>query len=309
MKRTEERFRSGGVCMEFRQLEAFAAVADTKSFSLAAKRLYISQSTVSSHIKNLEKELGCPLLLRSTKSTHLTSEGILFLRYAKRILETKEAAEKALNAPTETILRLGASTIPSAYLLPKMLSDYRREHPLIYFDILQGDSSEIIEKTRDGSILLGFVGKKEPFSDLSYLPFCSDNLVLLMPSSGHYLALIRKKPSIKELLKEPIILREEGSGTLKASDHYLESLKIHTEDLNVVARINDLESIKQMVISGMGISILSERVVSDIKESGQALVCPLHTEVRRNFYLVNSKNENISNTLKEFIKYSSAYYT
>ena len=294
--------------LEIRQLEVFAAVAETKSFSRAAERLYISQSTVSSHIRNLELEIKHPLLVRSTKSVRLTPDGLIFLRYAKRMLETRDAALAALDAPSETILRLGASTIPSAYLLPKMLSDYRSSHPLVFFDILQGDSSEIIEKTKDGSILLGAVGRKEADASLSYLPFCTDQLVMITPSSSHYLALMKRKPTIRQLLKEPIILREEGSGTLKASARYLESLGIRFEDLNVVARINDLESIKQMVISGMGISILSACTVSNIKESGQALVCPLHTELKRSFYLVYPKQENISGVLKDFIRFCTSYY-
>jgi DNA-binding transcriptional LysR family regulator len=294
--------------MELRQMEAFAAVADAKSFSMAAERLYISQSTVSSHIRNLEKELGRSLLTRSTKSVRLTPDGIIFLRYVKRILETEEAARAALNAPSETILRLGASTIPSGYLLPKLLSDYRSVHPSVYFDILQEDSSDILEKVSDGSILLGAVGKKEPSAELTYLPFCSDRLVLIMPSNGHYLSLYRQKTEIRRLLKEPIILREEGSGTLKASGRFLDSLNIRYEDLTVAARINDLESIKQMVISGMGISILSSCVVDDIRKSGQVLVCPLHTEISRNFYLVYARHGNLSGALKDFIRYASGYY-
>ena len=99
--------------MEFRQLEAFVATAELKSFSQAAKYLYLSQSTISSHVQNLEDDLGRKLLLRTTKSITLTPEGETFLSYARKIVETKDQAVLSLQQSSKSMLHIGASSIPS----------------------------------------------------------------------------------------------------------------------------------------------------------------------------------------------------
>ena len=289
--------------MEFHQLEIFLAVADTKRFSKAAKRLFLSQSTISSHIKNLEAELQKTLFIRSTKSVRLSPDGYIFLRYAEAMLKTREAALEALNTPSGIILRIGASTIPSSYLLPDLLQGFRETHPYTFFDIQQGDSSEILEKIMDGSLEVGFIGKKEDTSKCVFLPFCKDHLVLAAPASPYYLSLFRRNPPITELLKEPIILREQGSGTRKAADLYLDSIGISTDSLHVIARTNDLEAVKQMIRNGMGISILSHYAVKDLQERGQILVHPLSSEIQRSFYIVYRSDNTLKTAFQDFIKY------
>lgn len=178
--------------MEFRQLEAFTAVADLKSFSKAADALYLSQSTVSSHIKNLEKELQKNLIVRTTKSLQLTTDGLIFLKYAKRIIETRDAAIETLNSPSDSLIHLGASTIPSSCLIPQLLSSYRKSHPYTYFSIIQNDSEEILSKILDGSIELGLIGENTTSSRCTCIPFCSDELVLVTPATPYYLELSKK---------------------------------------------------------------------------------------------------------------------
>lgn len=289
--------------MEFRHLEIFLAVAETKSFSKAAVHLFLSQSTVSSHIKNLESELQKSLFIRSTKNVQLSSDGCTFLRYAKSILQMREAALEALNAPAETILRIGASTIPSGYLLPKLLQGFHDSHPHTFFDIQQGDSEEILEKILDGSLELGFIGKKEDTPKCVFLPFCEDDLVLALPANQHYFHLLNQNLSIQEILKEPVILREPGSGTRKAADLYLDSIHLSPEHLNVIARTNDLESTKRMIQNGMGISILSKYTVKDLEAQGVILTLPLHSGIRRSFYIVYRKDNALKSAFQDFIQY------
>jgi len=294
--------------MEFKQLEAFSAVAETKSFSRAAGQLYLSQSTVSSHIRNLEKELKKSLFIRSTKTVRLTPDGILFLRYVRRILDTRDAALNAISTPGETIIHLGASTIPSGYLLPQILSGYRKIHPDVYFDIDQGDSDSVLEKVCDGIVSLGIIGSRKSTPGCAFIPFCTDELVIVTPATGEYLKLRRKKPSVQTLLKEPIILREQGSGTLKSATRFLQSINISSSRLHVIARINNLESIKQMIKNGMGISILSRCVVNDMEKNGYALVYPLHTSIKRIFYLTYMKSGKLNAPLKDFIRFCQDFY-
>ena len=293
--------------MELRQLEAFVVVSELKSFSKAAEYLYLSQSTISSHIKNLENELKKSLITRTTKSLQLTSEGEIFLRYAKRILETKDAAIDALNSPVETILHLGASTIPSAYLLPSLLHQFHKLHPYVYFDIKQGDSHEILERILDGTVELGFIGKEDDSGRCINIPCCTDDLVLVTPATPYYLSLSKKPFILKEFLKEPMIIREQGSGTKKASDLFLEEENIPLNELNIIAQINDLESIKQMIVNGMGISILSRFSISNLEKRGQVLTYPLQSTIQRDFYISYLKTKGLSPILQEFVDFALSF--
>lgn len=294
--------------MEFRQLEVFTAVAELKSFSKAADSLFLSQSTVSSHIKNLEKELHQKLIIRTTKSLQLTENGVFFLGYARRIIETRDAAVNRLNSPTNSIVHLGASTIPSGYLLPGLLSAFHKKHPSTFFNIIQGDSKEILDKILDGTIELGLVGENCTSSKCTCIPFCSDELVLVTPANPYYLSLKKTNPDISTLLKEPMIVREQGSGTQKAADRFLESLNIRTETLNVVAWNNDLESTKRMIINGLGISILSGLAAKELQQQGQVLTFPLPSRFERKFYITFLKNRTLNIEIQEFIDHVVNFY-
>lgn len=293
--------------MEFRQLEAFVAIAETKGFSKAANLLYLSQSTISSHIKNLEKELDAKLILRSTKNVILTEEGNSFLFYAKRMLATRDVALYNIHNKTDSFIRLGASTIPSSYLLPDILTKFRKKYENVFFDIRQGDSGDIHNYLLDGTVELGIVGGKENNSKFEYIEFYKDDMVVITPSNSYYLDLKKKNVDITELLKEPIILREQGSGSQKSAMKFLDSVNISGAGLNVVARNNDIESIKKMVAMGMGISIISGLAIENLKKQGQLLVFPINTDITRHFYLCYLKDKDIKPIIDEFMKFIKRY--
>ena len=227
--------------MEFRQLEAFAAIAKYKSFSKAANALYLTQPTISAHLGSLERELQKKLVSRTTKTIQLTQDGEKFLKYVNRILELKEAAVQELAGEEKEIISLGASTIPSGYLLPGLLSEFRRQHPGVFFQIRQGDSCEIEEKVTDGTVELGLVGSSCDLPECICTKFCSDSMVIAMPCTSYYMNLKRqaeKTGDIRMFFSEPFIMREIGSGTRKAAGEFLEKMGIREENLNVAARIN-----------------------------------------------------------------------
>lgn len=289
--------------MEFRQLEVFACVAEYKSFSKAAQALYLAQSTVSTHIKNLERELQKELFSRTTKKLRLTDDGRRFLTYVQRILETRDAALEELNSAEEQLLRLGASTIPSGYLLPRLLSSFHMLHPEVYYQIRQGNSEEILERVLDGTIDIGFIGNGQVPSQCVSTPFCKDEMILATPVSDHYLRLHRQGCTLERLLQEPIILREQGSGTQKEADRFLEDMHIDRSKLNVVAEINDLESIKRVIVAGMGVTISSRYVFSDLEAQGQALLYPLPSSVHRSFYIVYLKSRQLRSSHHALVRY------
>ena len=289
--------------MEFKQLEAFYAVATEGGFSKGAQKVFLSQPTVSAHIKSLEKELGCNLFLRTTKAVRLTEEGKSFLPYVARMLELKEKAVSELTKPCDSMIRIAASTIPSGYLLPDLLAQFREAYPRCFFSVIQSDSDGVEEMVLDGAVDVGFSGKKPQDKRLSYKSFCSDTLVFATPVNPYYLELQKTSPDVKRLLQEPMIIREQGSGTRKAADLFLKEQKTDVKKLQVVARTNDLEAIKRLIASGSGCSILSGYAASDLKRSGQAILYPLQSRHTRQFYRMHLKDKAVGDMTKRLFQY------
>ena len=171
--------------MDFKQLQSFVTVVQEESFTQAAGRLFVSQSTVSTHIHQLESELNTKLILRTTKSLQITPKGRELYEYALNILELKERMIQACSIESRRIIHLGASTIPSAYILPQLLADFGKSHQDIYFIIHQSDSQGIINGLKDGLFNLGFIGMSCEDSDFCCQPFCKDRMVVI--THFHYL--------------------------------------------------------------------------------------------------------------------------
>ena len=295
--------------MDFKQLEAFAAVVDYGSFSEAARRLYLTQPTISAHIRALENELKVKLIIRTTKKLTITTKGYQLYDSAVRILHIRNNLLEDFTGSKKHIIDLSASTIPSSYLLPELLAGFGKICPDVYFHSLQSDSAEAIQKVIDGSVDLGLVGQYIEKDDCCYIPFSQDSLLIAAPVTPHYLKLKEKNASLDELIREPMIVREKGSGTKKEMDFFLEKSGIAPSDLNVIARMNDLESIKQSIVNGLGISILSARSVQDLAGTKQILIFPLgDTESRRNFYIVYSRNRILKPHVRQFIQFTQSFY-
>ena len=295
--------------MDFKQLEAFAAVVDYGSFSEAARRLYLTQPTISAHIRALENELKVKLIIRTTKKLTITTKGYQLYDSAVRILHIRNNLLEDFTGSKKHIIDLSASTIPSSYLLPELLAGFGKICPDVYFHSLQSDSAEAIQNVIDGSVDLGLVGQYIEKDDCCYIPFCQDSLLIAAPVTPHYLKLKERNATLEELIREPMIVREKGSGTKKEMDFFLEKSGIAPSDLNVIARMNDLESIKQSIVNGLGISILSARSVQDLAGTKQILIFPLgDTESRRNFYIVYSRNRILKPHVRQFIQFTQSFY-
>ena len=195
--------------MDFKQLQSFVTVVQEESFTQAAGRLFVSQSTVSTHIHQLESELNTKLILRTTKSLQITPKGRELYEYALNIMELKERMIQACSIESRRIIHLGASTIPSAYILPQLLADFGKLHQDIYFIIHQSDSQGIINGLKDGLFNLGFIGMSCEDSDFCCQPFCKDRMVVITPVNEHFLRYKQHKENIlQDLLREPLILRK-----------------------------------------------------------------------------------------------------
>lgn len=289
--------------MEFKQLEAFAAVVEWNSFSEAAKRIYLTQPTISSHIRSLETELNTTLLNRTTKHIEVTEEGQYLYEEVQKLLKLRNRIyEKFSQNPVSTI-RLGASTIPSLYILPNVLPVFRKKYPIIQFELWQSDSMGVIERLQEHNLDLGFVGTKVNLPDYAFIPFAKDELIIAAPANDYYKQLKEQHANLERLMQEPMILRENNSGTRKEATLFLEKMNIPASELNVVAQMNDQEMIKSFIRKGLGISIMSGFSVEEEEKNGSLLVFHLgEISSWRNLYIVYEKKRNLPKYTQQFIQ-------
>ena len=299
--------------MEFKQLEAFVAVVENKSFSEAARQLNLTQPTISAHIQTLEQELNSRLLIRTTKKLTITQRGLQLYDCASNMLNMRKNIIDEFTGHNKKIIDLAVSTIPSSYLLPEILGAFTKQISDIYFHPWQSDSLGAVSRVLDGSVDLALIGNTFDEPDCCFIPFRQDKLVIATPVNDHYLQLEKKSKSgaleFSDFLKEPFIMRETGSGTKKEIDRYLEERNIPASSLRIVARMNDLEAIRKSVAGGLGISILSACSARDLADTHQILMFPLNSEKAvRTFYIVYSKNRILKPHVKQFLKFVKDFY-
>ncbi|MEM1486128.1 selenium metabolism-associated LysR family transcriptional regulator [Oscillospiraceae bacterium PP1C4] len=298
--------------MDFKQLEAFAAVVSLGSFSKAGERLFLTQPTISAHISSLEKELGVRLIVRTTKQVYPSDEGKRLYLYAQNILRLRDDAISAITAASPQMkgtVSIAASTIPSQYVLPEVMAGFRKEYPHIVFRITHCDSAEVTQRVADGECEVGMTGAVINPSKCVYHDFTDDELVVITPDTEAYRSLGKSGFPVQALLQHPFIQREAGSGTRREYERFLEEIGISAARLRVVAEMEDPEAIKQSVSQGLGISIISRRAISDFSRFGLLLAFPLaHGAIDRRLYLVCRKSGHPSAEVRAFVDFVLRYY-
>lgn len=289
--------------MELKHLRSFAAVVRYGSFTRAAEKLYLSQPAVSAHVQALEEELGRRLIVRTTKSLEVTPKGQEVFRLASSILELQRQIVEQCGRSSKTVIRLGASTIPSAYVLPQLLPEFGRLYPEVYFTVHQSNSQGVADGLVEGLFDVGLLGM-EGDDRLTYIPFCRDRIVLIAPVAEPYLTMhdLVEVP-LAELLAQPIILRERSSGSQKSAGRFLDSLGVREEQLRVTARINDQEAIKNLVAGGLGVSLISERAAQNFVDEKRVLKFDLPGTNARSLYLAYRRDYMLQSHVKEFFTF------
>lgn len=289
--------------MDFRQLEAFVSTVEHKSFSAAAAALYLSQPTISSHVHSLEKELRVQLIHRTTKRFEVTSEGQRLYEYAVALLQLQKKAINELSDAPKKELHIGASSVPGQCILPQILGNYRQLCPDVCFQVVFSDSLDIIQQVSNGTLDIGLVGTTAE-SRCAFVPFVSDELVVAVPNTPHYQELISSRTPLSQLLKEPIIMRTDHSGTMRETQQFLQRLQISMDDLNIIAYMNDAAAIQNCVIQGLGVSIMSRQTVEASAQRGDLLMIPLgeHALLRK-LYIVYRESEFLPRTSLDFIRF------
>jgi DNA-binding transcriptional LysR family regulator len=280
-------------------------VVEEKSFSKAGSMIYLSQPTVSSHVKDLENHFECKLIDRLGRQVAPTKAGELLYQYGTRILALVEETDRALaefHGKMKGHLTIGGSTIPGGYILPPMLGLFKRTYPDITITLTENDTAGIVEDTINGRIEVGIVGAKPSEPRLECEKLMTDEMVLVVPPN-HPLS-ERQRTNLKQLMQTPFIMREPGSGTRKSIEQVLEKKGVKLSDLNVVAEMGSTEAVRQAVKAGVGVSILSKRAVSDELNNGiLAKVGLSSVSFKRAFYLILHKHRTRSPLCHVFLQF------
>lgn len=298
--------------MNLKQLEAFVQVAEGGSFSKAAKELYLTQPTISAHISSLEKELNVRLFIRNTKEVGLSDDGQELYKYAKKIIDLEYQIQERFHVNKSEKTRsitIAASTIPAQYLLPDVLLMFKERYPQEKFKLIETDSSEVVTHILDGIADIGFTGTVLEKKYCKYIPFYKDKLAIITPNTKRYRDLQTENKGIKWVEEESVIMREEGSGTRKEAEKQLKKAGVSTNELNIIASIDNQETIKRSVRQGMGISVLSRLATEEEVRTGQVLAFPIpKADEGRDINLVYNKNRHMSKNIDRFIRIVEEVY-
>ncbi|MCI8503083.1 MAG: LysR family transcriptional regulator [Dorea sp.] len=300
--------------MNLKQLEAFVKVVETGSFSKAAKELYLTQPTVSAHISALERELKTRLFIRNTKEVMMSDAGQDLYKYARQMFELECQIAEHFNVQKRDsanhCITIAASTIPAQYLLPDVLMVFKNRYPEEQFKLIETDSSEVVSQIVDGMADVGFTGTVLEKKHCRYIPFYKDKLSIITPNEEKYQALQEeKKGDISWLKEERLILREEGSGTRKEAQKQLRKAGIDMGALDVIASIDNQETIKRSVRQGMGVSILSRLATKEEVQDGHILEFMIpESDEGRDINFVYNKNTPLTANVERFIKVIKEIY-
>jgi DNA-binding transcriptional LysR family regulator len=292
--------------MDLWQLQIFCKVIELASFSKAGHAIHLSQPTVSSHIKDLEQHIGCPLIDRLSRRAVPTKAGELLHTYALRLLALRDETETVMaeyQGHYKGQLHIGGSTIPGGYLLPKIIGGFNRVYPNIRISLMIGDSSGIVQKTLAGKIEMGVVGARFSERHLYETALTNDTLKLIVPRNHHWSD--RSSIEIDDLRQEPMIVRETGSGTLHALKGALKAKNLRLHDqFHIVAEIGNTAGVIAGIKSGLGVSILSARAIEDdIKHQTLIALDIKGIDLQRQFYLVSDQRRTLSPLARAFQKY------
>jgi len=287
---------------DWRKLEVFIKVFESKSFTKAAKDLFLSQPTVTMHIKELENFLGVQLLDRNTRKVIPSKAGNIVYKYGKEMLRLFREMEKELY-PYKSLeggrVELGGSTIPGQYILPRVVKLFNESFPKILVYLKVSDTLGVVEGILQGEFDLGVVGAKTKHRELVFEPCCEDEIVLIAHPSFE-----KEEIELKELYELPLIKREEGSGTWKNVLSSLEKEGIHPSRLKIVGEMGSTEAVKSAVIEGLGLSFVSKRAINlETAFSLLKVVRIKDFEIKRNFYLVHLKNKKFSPAVERFYQF------
>jgi DNA-binding transcriptional LysR family regulator len=292
--------------MDTRQLAAFCAVVERRSFSQAAEQLGVTQPAVSLQIRSLEKRLGTQLLDRSGRRVEPTEAGNRLYRSAQRLLAMEEQllADLGDEAQGELAgrLEIGASTGPGGTVLPVVLAEFQQLHPAVHVALAVSDTQHVVEQVARREVELGVVGASRRHRGVVFEPFFHDQVVLAVPR-GHRFA--GKTVTLEELKGEPLVLMQEGAGVRQVIEEELRTAGVRLRDLDVRLELGLQESARSAVTAGFGITFISRSAIeSDLAAGTVATARVEGLEPSREISLVRSTGRAETRVAQAFVEYA-----
>lgn len=291
--------------MDLRRLEVFAKVAELGSFSRAAEVLFLTQPTISEHVRSLEEELGVQLLDRLGRGAMPTPAGRLLLSYAQRLITLAREAQQAIDQFQGRMrgeLIVGGSTIPGEYVLPALIGQFKGKYPDISISLRIGSSRQVSEWVEEGGVEIGLVGARPPSRALASRQLMADEMVIVVPADHPWAG--RKHVALADVKAEPLIVRERGSGSREALVRALGEAGLDLTAFRVVGEMGSTQAVKQAVRAGVGAAFLSKRAVEDeCRAKLLACVKVRDLSVSRFFYFVTHRHRTRSPLAEAFVHF------
>ena len=287
--------------MDFKQIEAFVNVVRYKSFSKAADATFFTQPTISTHIRNLEKELGVKLLDRKSRAVEMTPQGSKFYKYAVEMINARAQAFDALNDNDEDlcgILEIQTSSIPSVTFLPDFLAGFRKSHSGIQYYVSVSDTQTVIDNIAERRGEIGFIGEKVTSSSIECTKIAVDKAVLIAPVDYD----IPSSITLADAISYPFIWRETGSATRRTFEQAALNSGFDKEDFEVAALVDDMDAIIRSVEAGLGAAIISEKIASSLGNRVKVANIKDFKE-DRSFYMIRLKSISLSPAAEAFASY------
>jgi len=289
--------------MDIHRLEVFCKVVELQSFTKAAEAVYLTQPTVSEHIRSLEETVGEKLIDRLGREALPTSAGKILYQYARKLIQLRDEALQALEKHKGVLagrLIIGASTIPGTYILPPFIGSFKADHPSIQITVRISGSGEVVEGVIGGELEMGLIGARWEDRRIVLEEVFSDELILAVFPKHPWAR--RKTVNLDELAGQPFVLREKGSGTRMVMNELLLKNGFDPSRLSGVAEMGSTEAVRQAIKAQIGISILScHAVAEDLERKSLVAVGLGGVRLFRSFYLIQRKNRQPSPICTAFI--------
>jgi len=288
--------------LHLNELEVFIAAAEHGSFSEAARFLHLSQPAVSQSIQNLERRFRVQLFSRQGRTARLSDSGKALLPLARELVAAARRVEETMNTLNGTIaghIRLGCSTTSGKYFMPSRIAQFRAQYPAVRVDVQVCSRDVVVQQLLEEDVDFVISSRQLDHRDLEFVPFYVDEATLLVPSAHAWARNRRIYPD--DLLDQPIIMREEGSGTYAALYEALRAHDIAPEMLNVTMTLGSAEAVALAVEEGLGVGFVSKLVAARSVALGRAVEVAVEGfDLRHALYFVRNRRTPMTHSQRAF---------
>ena len=292
--------------MDTRQLAAFCAVVERKSFSQAAERLGVTQPAVSLQVRSLEKRLGRQLLDRSGRRVEPTEAGLALYRGAQRMLALEgqllEELEGGDGAELGGTLEVGASTGPGSTVVPVLLGEFQRRNPGVAISLSISDTQTVVDRVADRELELGVVGAARRHRGAVFEPLFRDEVVLACPPDHDFAG---RTVTLDDLREESLIVMQEGAGVRQVIEDELRGAGSRLRDLEPKLELGLQESARSAVAAGYGVTFISRAAIEADLAAGTLAVARVEgLNPARQISLVRSAGRSPTRAGEAFVAFA-----